>query len=256
MSEEKRARLAETVKDYYAGEEVVDLYRRGTINVGLWASEEAVLTEYFRKDDRLVELGSGCGRIAFGLHEIGYRHLIGVEPSREMVKEARKLGKSLEYGVPFRVGDARELEFEDNLFDGAVFGFNGLMQIPGRDQRRAALKEILRVVRPGGYFVFTTHDRENYRYKKYWQDERKRWSREKQERALVEFGDRLENTDIGPLYIHVPTPPEMRGELKATGWICLWDKLRSQLAVERPVVQQFSDECRFWLARKPESTEG
>ena len=125
------------------------------------------------------------------------------------------------------------------------------MQIPGRDQRLKALKEIHRILRPGAAFVFTTHDRQLSKFRKYWQDEKRLWERGKQKPELVEFGDRWEDTPMGKLFIHVPTPEEIRSDLKETGWKCEWDSLRSAIAQESPIVREFSDECRFWVARKP-----
>lgn len=247
---------SEWIKSYYDDPAVVDHYRRATANIGLWLSEEHVLTRVFEKNDRLLELGTGTGRIAIGLAELGYGHVLGIELSREMVREARRISKILELPVAFRQGDATRLNFEDNLFDGAIFGFNGLMQIPGREARRQALREIHRVIRPGGAFVFTTHDRQSPRYRKFWKAEQERWNRGRQKPELHEFGDRWEETELGTLYIHVPTPGEMRTALRETGWKCEWDQLRSAIARESVATTTFSDDCRFWLARKPGGRTG
>lgn len=239
------------VKAFYEDPSVVDHYRRATANIGLWLSEELVFRKVFQPSDRLIELGCGTGRIAVGLAEIGYEHVLGTDLARDMVKEARHIAKVLELPVYFRQGDATRLKFEDNLFDGAIFGFNGLMQIPGRENRRTALREIRRVVRPGGALVFTTHDRNNSKYSKYWKGEKTRWDRGKQDPQLLEFGDRYEETNLGKLFIHVPVPEEIREDLQAAGWKSEWDSMRSSIARESPAIQEFSDDCRFWVARNP-----
>lgn len=242
---------SETVRAFYADPWVVDHYRRATANIGLWLSEEIVFQRVFKPEDRILELGCGTGRIAIGMAELGYPHLLGVDISRPMVQEARRIGKLLELPVYFQVGDATALSFEDALFDGAIFGFNGLMQIPGRESRRTALREIFRVVRPGGALVFTTHDRQGSRHRNYWKAERGRWDKGKQQPDLLEFGDRYEETNLGKLFIHVPEAREVREDLVATGWKCEWDSPRSSIAREAPETKQFSDDCRFWVARKP-----
>lgn len=241
----------DTVTEYYNDPRVVEHYRKATANVGLWVSEEILFRRLFQPEERILELGCGTGRIAIGLTELGYRHILGVELAKEMVKEARRIARALELGVAFRQGDARRLKFEDNLFDGAIFGFNGLMQIPGRDNRLQALREIRRVVRPGGLLVFTSHDRQASSHRKFWRDEKNRWDRGTQLRELLDFGDRYEDTPLGTLFIHVPTPEEIRADLQATGWKGEWDAMRSSIAHENPVTQAFSDDCRFWVARKP-----
>jgi len=249
--EDKRISPAD-VANYYSLPGVVDDYRRATANVGLWKSEEKVFARVFAKTDRILDLGTGTGRIAIGLAEMGYTHVLGIELSREMTKEARRIARVLELSVYFKQGDATSLDFEDNLFDGAIFGFNGLMQIPGRDNRRSALSEIFRVVRPGGSLVFTTHDRQNPKYSKFWKAEQSRWHKGKQKPGLRDFGDRWEKTEHGMLFIHVPTPDEVREDLKITGWKPDWDSTRSAIAVEKPATKKFSDDCRFWVARKPD----
>ena len=242
---------SEKVRDFYDDPDVVNHYRRATANIGLWKSEQIVFERVFDKDARILDLGTGTGRIAIGLAEIGYNHVLGIELSREMAKEARRIARVMELSVYFRQGDATKLNFEDNLFDGAIFGFNGLMQIPGRANRLAALAEIHRVVQPGGALVFTTHDRHAPKYRKFWRNEEMRWNKGKQKPELREFGDKWEKTEHGMLFIHVPTPEEVRDDLKATGWKAEWDHMRSAIAVENPQTKTFSDDCRFWVARKP-----
>lgn len=239
------------VRSFYAEEGVVEHYRRATAAVGLWESEEILLRQLFHTDDRLLDLGTGTGRIALGLAELGYRHVLGIELARPMVAEARRIAQLLHLPVAFRQGDATRLKLDDNLFDGAIFGFNGLMQIPGRANRRAALREIHRVLRPGAFFLFTAHDRDHSRFRNFWRAEKRRWDAGKQNPELHDFGDRYEDTDLGRLFIHVPTVREVQEDLKETGWECLWERPRSTIANESFPVREFSDECRFYLARKP-----
>lgn len=243
---------ASEVKSFYNSDRVVAHYSRAAAKVGLWRSEEAVFTRLFEPEDCLLELGTGAGRIALGLAELGFRNILGIDLSTAMIKEARKLNRLLEYGVSFQTMDATRLDLPDGQFDGAIFGFNGLMQIPGRENRHLALAEVYRVLRPGAIFVFTTHDRDHSKHKSFWRAEKKRWSHGNQKPELDEFGDRYEDTPLGMLYIHVPTAPEIRKDLKAVGFKIEMDALRSNLANEPWDVRAFSDECRFWVVRRPE----
>lgn len=245
---------ADKVRDYFCGEKVLEYYTHAATSIGLWESESKVFQRVFPdKSASLLELGCGCGRISFGLWELGYKHLLATDFSRKMIERARRLGRALDYGVHLRVADATRLAFEDDLFDGAVFGFNGLMQIPARINRRKAMSEIFRVLRPGSYFVFTTHDRECAKWKKFWRREKLAWRKEKQIPELLEYGDRFESTDMGKLYIHVPTKADVMSDLREAGFKVEVDALRSQLANEGDLVRKFSDECRFWVAGKPEA---
>ncbi len=240
------------VKEYYVSEQVVDYYARVTTSVGLWVSEEKIFQRVFvDRKASLLDIGCGCGRIALGLKQLGYANVMGIDFSRKMIERARKLARMLDLGVSFQVADATELPFSDDLFDGATFGFNGLMQIPGRDKRRAALEEAFRVIRPGSHFIFTTHEREMNKWKKFWKRERELWRRGKQAKGLGEYGDRYEPTKLGELFIHVPAKQDIVEDLKTIGFELEVDVLRSQIAAEPDSVHEFSDECRFWVTRKP-----
>ena len=240
------------VKEYYVSEQVVDYYARVTTSVGLWVSEEKIFQRVFvDRKASLLDIGCGCGRIALGLKQLGYANVMGIDFSRKMIERARKLARMLDLGVSFQVADATELPFSDDLFDGATFGFNGLMQIPGRDKRRAALEEAFRVIRPGSHFIFTTHEREMNKWKKFWKRERELWRRGKQAKGLGEYGDRYEPTKLGELFIHVPAKQDIVEDLKTIGFELEVDVLRSQIAAEPESVREFSDECRFWVTRKP-----
>ena len=137
------------------------------------------------------------------------------------------------------------------LFDGALFMFNGLMQIPGRDNRRAALANLAAVCLPGAPLLFTTHDRDHSRVERAcWKLEMLRWEKGQQDPRLVDFGDRYFEDDIGRTFMHLPDRAEILADLAATGWCHAYDAMRSDLTRESSAVQDFSDECRFWVAHK------
>jgi ubiquinone/menaquinone biosynthesis C-methylase UbiE len=136
-------------------------------------------------------------------------------------------------------------------FAGALFMFNGLMQIPGRDNRRAALRELHRVCAPGAPLLFTSHDRDSSATERaLWRLETLRWVRGEQDPRLVEFGDRYFEDAAGRTFMHLPDRAEVLADLASTGWIPLFDAMRSEVARESRAVREFSDECRFWAARR------
>lgn len=228
-------------------------YTRAAASLGLWRSEEIVLRQLFRPEQSLLDLGCGAGRIALGLWRLGYRDILGVDFSGAMIAEAGQLARALGCAVRFCVGDATALPLADASCEGAIFGFNGLMQIPGRDRRRRALGELHRAVAPGGSLVFTTHDRAHHAERAAWEDERVRWLAGRRDPLLHEFGDRILATPDGRIFMHLPDREEILADLAATGWQHAQDCLRSEIANESREVREFSDECRFWIARRDDS---
>jgi SAM-dependent methyltransferase len=244
-----------TVLSYFENKSVLDHYEEAARKVGLWASEEIVFRHCFPKySTKLLELGCGVGRISFSLWMLGYHNLTASDVSKKMVIRASKIQMERRSTINFIKEDATKLSFPSNVYDGVIFGFNGLMQIPHRENRKKAMNECFRVLRPGGRFVFTSHDRGIPRWKKFWVNERKKWRIGLQDKALIEFGDRYGETPTGRLFIHVPDRSDIQKDLRDTGFLLERDVMRSKVSDESKLVKDFSDECRFWVARKPESS--
>ena len=239
------------ILNYFSDSSVLEHYQKATEQVGLWDSEKIVFSKTFPDPDlNLLELGWGTGRIIFGLWKRGYTKLMASDFSKPMIKRARILNKKFKTEITFQVEDATALSFSNDSFDGAIFGFNGLMQIPGRKNRFQAMQEIQRVLKPGSFFVFTTHDQSMPKWKKFWALERKKWKKGEQNPELLEFGDRFEETPRGKLYIHVPDVGDIRSDLQAAGFSVERDIVKSKICEESKLVNEYSDDCRFWIARK------
>jgi SAM-dependent methyltransferase len=137
------------------------------------------------------------------------------------------------------------------VFSGALFLFNGLMQIPGRENRRTALRELHRACAPGARLLISTHDRDfSPAERAMWRLEAARWVRGEQDARLLEFGDRYFEDEVGRTFMHLPDRTEVLADLTATGWTHEFDAMRGEIAKESRAVRDFSDECRFWVAGK------
>lgn len=98
-----------------------------------------------------MELGSGTGFFLLNLMSggvIAKGTITDISPG--MVKVAVRNGESLGLDVTGNVADAEALPFEDASFD-LVVGHAVLHHIPDVE---LALREVLRVLKPGGRFVF------------------------------------------------------------------------------------------------------
>jgi len=232
-------------------------YTRAAHELGLWASERILIERFFPdRNAPLLEAGCGAGRVTLGLWSLGYRDLTAFDFAEELVNQAQSLAAERHAnGITFVHADATALS-KYNLsgytsFRGALFMFNGMMQIPGRENRRAALRELHRGCAPGAPLLFTTHDRDwSPAERAQWRLETLRWVRGDQDPRLVEFGDRYFEDQTGRTFMHLPDRREILEDLATTGWIHAFDAMRREVARERPAVRDFSDECRFWAAHR------
>ena len=266
-----------TVRDDFNSINTVLHYARAAHFIGLWKSEWALIERFL--PDRtapLLEAGCGAGRVAVGLWHQGYRNITAFDFASELIEQAENLKQEQGItGITFLQADATQLsksnllgysfpserstgslspEATSNpigyLFDGVLFMFNGMMQIPGRENRRSAMGEFNRVSRPGAHFIFTTHDREDPKDLRAWAKEAELWANGGQNPRLQEFGDRYFTDETGNTFMHLPDRREILEDLAATGWTHVHDTTRNELASETPKVRNFSDNCRFWVARK------
>ncbi|HKS49239.1 MAG TPA: class I SAM-dependent methyltransferase, partial [Amycolatopsis sp.] len=100
---------------------------------------------------RSLELGCGTGFFTLNLKLAGVLdecHATDLSPG--MVEVAQRNARNLGFDIEGRVADAERLPYEDESFD-IVVGHAVLHHIPDLD---LAFGEILRVLKPGGRFVF------------------------------------------------------------------------------------------------------
>jgi SAM-dependent methyltransferase len=235
-------------------------YTRAAHFLGLWKSELRLIERFFPdRQAPLLEAGCGSGRVTLGLWDLGFRRITAFDFAEELLDQARHLARDRgAAGIRFLHADAtlplerqRSVDISPDAFGGALFMFNGLMQIPGRENRRAALRNLHAICAPGAPLLFTSHDRDHSPAEQaLWRLERARWDRGEQDSRLVEYGDRYFEDESGRTYMHLPDRAEILADLAATGWAHEFDALRAEVAHESRAVRDFSDECRFWAARK------
>jgi ubiquinone/menaquinone biosynthesis C-methylase UbiE len=102
---------------------------------------------------RVLEVGVGTG-LSFA-HYPEIDELVGVDPSEPMLRRARGRAAELGREVTLVEAPAEALPFDDESFDTVV----SLAVLCSVDDPARALKEIRRVLRPEGRFVFLEHVR-------------------------------------------------------------------------------------------------
>lgn len=102
-----------------------------------------------RPDQRVLDVATGTGMVAFELVRRGGCQVVGLDQSEMMLAAARaRLARTQEIGerVTFLLGEAEQLPFADAEFDALTFTY--LLRYV--DDPAATMSELARVVRPGG----------------------------------------------------------------------------------------------------------
>ncbi|WP_157440136.1 SAM-dependent methyltransferase [Actinokineospora inagensis] len=164
--------VIDQVGDYYDDiGELVELVG-GNLHVGYWDSDadqtpflEAMhrLTHEvgsrlaLRRGERVLDVGCGVGEPAVRLAQRYGVSVTGITVSRWQVAEAnrRVVSAGLRGRVTVEYADAAEQPFPDDTFDAALV-FDAL---PSAEDKPRWLREVHRVLRPGGRLVFTEYPR-------------------------------------------------------------------------------------------------
>ena len=116
---------------------------------GLKATEELIELCHIDEGKYVLEVGCGVGITACYIAKRVGSRVVGVDISERMIDRSNERAKreGVEDRVEFRVADAQDLPFKDDLFDAVIGEF--ITAFPEDKQR--AISEYVRVTKPGGY---------------------------------------------------------------------------------------------------------
>ena len=104
-----------------------------------------LFSHYVTKQDHILDVGCGSGRVMNELYELGYENLIGIDFSRGMIERGQQQYPYLD--LREKTGD--DIELPDDSVDTVIL-FAVLTCIYKDEEQKTLIDEIRRVLRPGG----------------------------------------------------------------------------------------------------------
>lgn len=150
----------------YRTEEAVDKYS----HYYLYPNEKYLIRKYFDKDKNILDLACGAGRTTVRLFEMGYR-VKGTDLSDLLIHTAKK---RFPY-ITFEQGSYCDIKEKDGSFNNILISHNGLDYAYPATEREKAIKECSRVLKSGGYLIFSTHNIKSLHFSPFYLKQRKLW---------------------------------------------------------------------------------
>jgi SAM-dependent methyltransferase len=104
------------------------------------------LRQYLRNDSRILDYGCGYGRTLGSLRREGFLNLLGVDPAPAMIALARERFPTMSFQ---QMPDPPHTNLDSGSAD-AVLLFTVLTCVPTDAGQKSMIREISRVLRPGG----------------------------------------------------------------------------------------------------------
>ncbi len=134
----------------YSDPAVVQIYAQKK-HTGLWHAEEILVKRYVPPKQITLDLGAGTGRTTIPLRAMGFP-TIALDISYAMLQQN---------SPPYLQATATHLPFKEKTFTHVLFSYNGLCHVD-KHMRHLCVREIGRVLKDHGIFLFTIEPREWY----------------------------------------------------------------------------------------------
>lgn len=148
---------------------------------------------------KILDFGSGSGR---HLSKIKKGKMYLIDFSEEMINLAKKKAKKLKIPAEFAVSDMTNLLYNDNFFDAAI-AISSIHCVEGQKNRKNAVKELFRVLKPGAKAEIGVWNKRSKRFKNADKEKYVAW------------------TDKGKRYYYLFEEPEIHNLFKKIGFSIL-----------------------------------
>jgi ubiquinone/menaquinone biosynthesis C-methylase UbiE len=150
MRKEIADQLLAKVRDDY--DVIADSFSASRVST--WPEMDRI-REFFKHGDRVLDLGCGNGR-AYQLFKGMAIEYEGLDASANLIAHARTNVNDLL--ATFTVGNMTALPYDSGTFD-LVLMIASFHHLPSKEYRLAAMREVRRVLKPGGTLFMTNWDR-------------------------------------------------------------------------------------------------
>ena len=122
-----------------------------TLGIDLRWRKKVIQLTMENNPQRVLDVATGTGDLAIALAEKGQAQITGLDISPGMLEVGKQKVQDKQLGkqIDMIIGDSEEIPFEDNTFDAVTVAFG----VRNFEELEAGLKEIQRVLKPGGKLV-------------------------------------------------------------------------------------------------------
>src|SRR3989338_9548837 len=219
MVQSIREKVAEAVEAEKRSKEYAEqFYEQEASMASHFVLDTALLDRLIRPGSRIFDAMMARGRHVLHFARKGYS-VCGNDRNKHMVKLVRESLRNEGLKAKLLSNDVTSLEgIRDNCFDSVICMYSSLGCIPGSSNRRKAMQEFVRILKPGGVVVVHAHSPLDPLEKptdillmlknQFWRPP-----------AGLERGDwyYLHGSSLGYSYIHEFRPKEFRGLFRSVG---------------------------------------
>jgi ubiquinone/menaquinone biosynthesis C-methylase UbiE len=113
-------------------------------------NEIAYLERILDKNNKILDLGCGYGRLTIPLAKKGY-DIVGLDASSYLIKKAKLYSKNEELNIDFIFGDMRNLPFKKESFDIVLCLWSVFLELIDKNSQVKAINEMFRVLKKDGF---------------------------------------------------------------------------------------------------------
>lgn len=110
------------------------------------------ILKYIKKEDSVLDLACGYGRITFALKNRGY-NVRGIDISPNLIRDAKEKAKKYRLDIEFKVGDMRNLPYPSEEFNKVICLWSSFNHILNKKDQIKTINEIYRVLKGKGIAI-------------------------------------------------------------------------------------------------------